>query len=181
MCSSAGFCKKMAEHEYLKIVWTTTIKRKNHKKQSNINSRFKSMFNKKRIPVVLSMFLSLFLAVGLGNVTAQNSNIVEVIKNSENHTVFADLLEETGYNDVVSQAGPYTVIAPTDQAFEEMDQNLEDLRANSDSLESVVISHLFQGEISADRAESSLGIEITESGIEASNGTVHVSSEVIEN
>ena len=62
-----------------------------------------------------------------------------------------------------------------------MDANLEDLRANPDSLESVVISHLFQGEVPASKAESSLGIEITEGGIQASNGMVHISNEVIEN
>ncbi len=139
------------------------------------------MINKKRISAALSMFLSIFLVAAISNVTAQDSNVVEVINNSENHTVFADLLNETGLNDVVSQAGPYTVVAPTDQAFEEMDVNLEDLRANPDSLESVVISHLFQGEVPAQKAEASLGIEITEGDIEASNGMVHISNDVIEN
>ncbi|MCG2588452.1 fasciclin domain-containing protein [Rhodohalobacter sulfatireducens] len=139
------------------------------------------MINKKRLSVILSVFLSIFLVAGLSNSNAQDSNVVEVINNSENHTVFADLLDETGLNDVVSQAGPYTVVAPTDKAFEEMDANLEDLRANSDSLESVVISHLFQGEVAAQKAEASLGIEIQEGGIEASNGLVHVVDEVIEN
>ncbi|MDR9409298.1 MAG: fasciclin domain-containing protein [Balneolaceae bacterium] len=139
------------------------------------------MINKKRLSVILSVFLSIFLVAGLSNSNAQYSNVVEVINNSENHTVFADLLDETGLNDVVSQAGPYTVVAPTDKAFEEMDANLEDLRANSDSLESVVISHLFQGEVAAQKAEASLGIEIQEGGIEASNGLVHVVDEVIEN
>lgn len=139
------------------------------------------MINKKRLSVILSVFLSIFLMAGITAATAQDSNVVEVINNSENHTVFADLLNETGLSDVVSQAGPYTVVAPTDQAFEKMDANLEDLRANPDSLESVVISHLFQGEVPASKAESSLGIEITEGGIQASNGMVHISNEVIEN
>lgn len=139
------------------------------------------MINKKRLSVILSVFLSIFLIAGLSDSNAQDSNVVEVINNSENHTVFADLLDETGFNDVVSQAGPYTVVAPTDKAFQEMDANLEDLRANPDSLESVVISHLFQGEVPAKKAEASLGIEIQEGGIEASNGLVYVVGEVIEN
>lgn len=139
------------------------------------------MINNKRISAILSMSLSIFLIAAISNVTAQDSNVFEVINNSENHTVFVNLLNGTGLNNVVAQAGLYTVVAPTDQAFEEMDTNLEDLRANPDSLESLVISHLFQGQVSAERAESSLGIEITEGGIEASNGTVHISSEVIEN
>jgi len=139
------------------------------------------MINKKRLSVILSIFLSVFLVAGLSNSNAQDRNVVEVINNSENHTVFADLLDETGLNNVVSQAGPYTVVAPTDKAFEEMGANLDDLRANSDSLESVVISHLFQGKVPSQKAEASLGIEIKEGGIEASNGLVHVVDEVIEN
>ena len=139
------------------------------------------MRNKKRISGILSIFLSLFLVAGISSVTAQDGNIVEVINNSENHTVFAELLNETGLSDVVSQEGPYTVVAPTDQAFEEMDANLEELRANPDSLQNVVISHLFQGEVPASEAESSLGVEITEGDLPASNGLVHVSNEVIEN
>lgn len=139
------------------------------------------MINKKRVSAALSMFLSIFLVAAISNITAQNNNVVEVINNSENHTVFIDLLNETGLNEVVAQAGPYTVVAPTDKAFEEMDANLENLRENPDSLEKVVISHLFQGEVSAQKAEASLGIEISEGDLPASNGLVHISNEVIEN
>ncbi|WP_234567351.1 fasciclin domain-containing protein [Rhodohalobacter sp. 614A] len=138
------------------------------------------MFNKKRLSVITSLFVSLFLFAGISNLQAQDNTIIEVINNSENHTVFANLLNETGLSDVVSQEGPYTVVAPTDQAFENMDANLEELKANPDSLQSVVISHLFKGEVTASNAESSLGVEITEGDIPASNGVVHISSDVIE-
>lgn len=139
------------------------------------------MINKKRISVILSMFLSIFLVAAINNVAAQDSNVVEVINNSENHTIFADLLNETGFSDVVAKAGPYTIVAPTNRAFEEMDTNLDELRASPDNLESLVISHLFQGEVPAQKAEASLGIEITDGDLPASNGLVHISNEVIEN
>jgi uncharacterized surface protein with fasciclin (FAS1) repeats len=139
------------------------------------------MFNKKRLSVITSLFVALFLVAGISNLQAQDNTIVEVINNSENHTVFANLLNETGLNEVVSQEGPYTVVAPTDEAFENMDANLEELKANPDSLQNVVISHLFQGEVPASDAEASLGVEITDGDIHASNGLVHISNEVIQN
>lgn len=128
---------------------------------------------------VLALLLA--FAFSVNTVHAQDNNVVEVINNSEDHTVFASLLEETNLGDAIADQGPYTIIAPTDAAFEEMGDELEQLREDPDMLQNVVIGHLFQGEVTAEEAEPALGVSITEGDIQASNGLVHISDEVIKN
>lgn len=137
------------------------------------------MLNKKRFPVITSFILSIFLVVGFSNLQAQDDTVVDVINSSGEHTIFAELLTETGLDQVVSQPGPYTVVAPKDEAFEAMGSELDQLRANPDQLESVVISHLFQGEVPSEDVQPNLGVEVEEGDISASNGLVHVTNEVV--
>ncbi len=137
------------------------------------------MFNKKRFSVITSFILSIFLVAGFSNLQAQDDTVVDVINSSDDHTIFAELLTETGLDQVVSQPGPYTVVAPKDEAFEAMGSELDQLRANPDQLESVVISHLFQGEVPSEDVQPNLGIEVEEGDISASNGLVHVTNEVV--
>lgn len=110
----------------------------------------------------------------------ENGDVVEVINESEDHTIFASLLEETNLSDAISDQGPYTIIAPTDQAFESMEGDLDQIREDPDQLQNIVIGHLFQGEVPAADAEPTLGVEIKEGDIQASNGLVHVTDQVIE-
>jgi len=137
------------------------------------------MFQKKRVSAITSFILSLFLIAGVSSLQAQGDTVVDVINNSSEHTIFADLLSESGLDKAVSQQGPFTVIAPKDDAFEAMGSELDQLRANPDQLQNVVISHLYQGEIPSDDVEPNLGIEVEEGDIEASNGVVHVTNEVV--
>lgn len=133
----------------------------------------------KNLTSILSVFALIF-AFSLSSAVAQDKSVVEVVESSEDHTIFAELLDKTGLSDTVSNEGPFTVIAPTDEAFEAMDTDLDELRQNSDQLQTIVVGHLFQGEIEAAEAEPALGIEITKGDIEASNGVVHVTDEVIQ-
>lgn len=137
------------------------------------------MFNKKRFSVITSFILSIFLVAGFSNLQAQDDTVVDVINSSDDHTIFAELLTETGLDQVVSQPGPYTVVAPKDEAFEAMGSEFDQLKANPDQLESVVISHLFQGEVPSEDVQPNLGIEVEEGDISASNGLVHVTNEVV--
>lgn len=139
------------------------------------------MFNKKKFSIITSFMLSIFLVVGFSNLQAQDDTVVDVVNNSEDHTIFSELLAETGLEQVVSQPGPYTVVAPKDEAFEAMGSELDELRANPEQLQNVIISHLFQGEVPAEDVEPNLGIEVEEGDIPASNGLVHVTSEVVSN
>ena len=133
-----------------------------------------------RIATLFTAFLFVLFTAGLSTAIAQDS-VVDVINSSEDHTIFAELLTETQLDGVIAEQGPFTVVAPTDAAFEAMGGELEQIRSNPDALQNVVIGHLFQGEVSAEEAEPFLGIEIIEGDIPASNGMVHVTNEVIQN
>ncbi|REL37884.1 fasciclin domain-containing protein [Rhodohalobacter sp. SW132] len=130
---------------------------------------------------VLSIFALIFtFALTTNSATAQDKTVVEVVEASENHTIFAELLNETNLGDAIADQGPYTIIAPTDQAFENLGDDLEQIRQDSDRLQNLVVGHLFQSEVEAADAGPALGIEITEGDIRASNGLVHITNEVIQ-
>ncbi|MFO7845004.1 MAG: fasciclin domain-containing protein [Balneolaceae bacterium] len=132
----------------------------------------------KKVASILSVFAVMFAFAFTTNATAQD-NVVEVIESSEDHEIFAGLLDETGLSDAITDEGPYTIIAPTDEAFEAMGEELEQIRQDPDMLQNVVVGHLFQGEVTSADAEPALGVEIEEGDIQASNGLVHITNEVI--
>ncbi len=133
-----------------------------------------------RITAFLTITLFILATAGLTTITAQDS-VVDVISDSDEHTIFTELLVETQLSGVISEQGPFTVVAPTDAAFEALGDEYEQMRANPEVMQNVVIGHLFQNEVSAEEAEQFLGIEIKDGDIPASNGVVHTTDEVIQN
>ncbi len=100
----------------------------------------------KKLASVLSIFALIF-AFSITSAVAQDNSVVEVVQSSEDHTIFAELLDETGLSETITNEGPFTVVAPTDEAFESMETDLDELRQNSDQLQTIVVGHLFQGKI----------------------------------
>lgn len=139
------------------------------------------MLTIKKIRRYSTALFAIFLVAGLNLSQAQSGDntVIDVISQSEEHTILAELLEETELNNIISQPGSYTVIAPTNEAFEAMGNDLDALRENTQELQNVILGHLFQGEVSADEVAPALGIEIHEGDIPASNGVVHTTNEVI--
>jgi len=124
-------------------------------------------------------FMALFLAIGVNFAQAQDATVVDIINESEDHTILAELLVETELNNVISQPGSFTVIAPTDEAFEALGSDLDELRADPQQLQNVIIGHLYQGEVPSEDVEPNVGVEVVEGDIAASNGIVHVTDEVV--
>jgi uncharacterized surface protein with fasciclin (FAS1) repeats len=133
----------------------------------------------KKAASFFSAILAMILVAGINLSVAQSGTVVDVINDSEDHTILAELLETTELNNVIAQEGPFTVIAPTDEAFEAMGSDLDELRNNPEQAQNVVIGHLFQGEVPASDVEPALEVEVAEGDIAASNGLVHVVDEVI--
>ena len=125
------------------------------------------------------MLAFLFLIAGVQQITAQEGTVVDVIETSNEHTILEDLLETSKFNRVISQEGPYTVIAPTDEAFRQMDVDLDEVRNNQEQAQDIVMEHLFEGEVLANDAENALGIAISKGDIRATNGIIHITDEVI--
>jgi uncharacterized surface protein with fasciclin (FAS1) repeats len=139
------------------------------------------MLSLKKLSVVFTTIFAMVLVAGINISVAQSGDVVDVINESEDHTILAELLEDTELDNVIAQQGPFTVVAPTDDAFEAMGDELEQIKADPERAQNIVIGHLFQGEVPATDVEPALEIEVQEGDIPASNGLVHVVDEVIMN
>jgi uncharacterized surface protein with fasciclin (FAS1) repeats len=96
------------------------------------------------------LFKAAVLATPLGAValSAQAADIVGTIKDQEQFSKLAEAMEQAGIAQSL-QGGPYTVFAPTDQAFEQLPQGtLDELmkEENRDQLETLLQYHVLEGE-----------------------------------
>jgi uncharacterized surface protein with fasciclin (FAS1) repeats len=115
---------------------------------------------------------------GIGTVQAQET-VFDIVKESEDHAIFTQLLEKTKMKSLLEQEGPFTVLAPTDDAFEKLGKDFEELKNDNKQLQDLVIGHLFNGQINATDMEEAKSIEILTGDIEAKNGTVHIIENVL--
>ncbi|MEP6737451.1 MAG: fasciclin domain-containing protein [Chryseolinea sp.] len=89
---------------------------------------------------------------GQSNVKDDDSqkNIVQVAISSPDHTTLVAALKAATYVDALSNAGPFTVFAPTDAAFKKLPEGtLEDLLKpeNKDKLRNILEYHVYVGVI----------------------------------
>ena len=124
-------------------------------------------------------------------------NIVETAVAAGQFKTLTSLLQQTGLDKTLAESGPYTVFAPTDEAFAKVPQKtLDTLASNPDQLKAVLLYHVADGEVkAADVATmssvatlngASLPIKVNESVVRvggakviqadvmASNGVIHV-------
>lgn len=110
-------------------------------------------------------------------------------------------VKAAGLEDVLTNDGPFTVFAPTDEAFAKLPEGtVESLLANPDQLKKVLLYHVVSGNVMAsdviklDAAKTLNGAQVAintkdgvmidganviQTDIEASNGTVHVIDTVL--
>jgi transforming growth factor-beta-induced protein len=130
--------------------------------------------------------------------------IVDIAVEDGRFTTLVTALTEAGLVDALLAEGPFTVFAPTDEAFAALPEGaLEELLADKDALTNVLLYHVVDGKVMAadvvglDGQEVStlsgdpimvaaddMGVMINESkvvitDIEASNGVIHVVDAVI--
>jgi uncharacterized surface protein with fasciclin (FAS1) repeats len=110
---------------------------------------------------------------------AQGDTVVEVVEGTEEASDFADLLSESGFASVLQEQGPYTVLAPSNEALEASGTNVDELKQNPQKVQGLVQGHLYQGELPSDKVESMLDVSVEKSDNSASNGTVHVVDKVV--
>jgi uncharacterized surface protein with fasciclin (FAS1) repeats len=97
-----------------------------------------------------SLVKAAVLAAPLGAValSAQAADIVGTIKEQEQFSKLAEAMEQAGIAQSLQGGGPYTVFAPTDQAFEQLPQGtLDELMKdeNRDQLETLLQYHVVEG------------------------------------
>ena len=153
--------------------------------------------------VVMSSVVAALVLAGLafaGN-HAHKKNIVEVASEAGSFTTLLAALDAAGLAGTLAQDGPFTVFAPTDEAFAALPEGaLEGLLANPDQLKAVLTLHVVSGTakaadvVSLSSVSTLAGKELTvatdegvrignanvvATDVEASNGVIHVIDSVI--
>jgi uncharacterized surface protein with fasciclin (FAS1) repeats len=128
--------------------------------------------------------------------------VVDIIESSENHTTLATAIELAELRDVLMGKGPFTVFAPTDDAFAALpDGVLDELLADpTGALADILLYHVGYGKVmSGDLSDGQMittlfgaNVEVTIDGgvyindamvtvadLEADNGVVHVIDAVL--
>jgi len=130
-------------------------------------------------------------------------NIVETAQNTEGFSTLVAAIEAAGLAETLSGEGPFTVFAPTDEAFAALPEGTLDellMEENQEQLAAILTYHVLPqavmaGDISGDMevetvngAEASVstgggvtyeGANVVDTDIEASNGVIHVIDSVV--
>jgi len=133
---------------------------------------------------------------------ATDKDIVEVAAEAGTFTTLLAAAEAAGLVDVLKSDGPFTVFAPTDEAFAKLPEGtVESLLANPEALRAILLYHVVPGKVMAaqvvgmSEAETAQGSAISIStygesvrindatvvtaDVEASNGVIHIIDTVI--
>ncbi|MCH9686174.1 MAG: fasciclin domain-containing protein [Deltaproteobacteria bacterium] len=132
---------------------------------------------------------------------AATSNIVEVAVEAGQFQTLAAALDAANLVETLQGPGPFTVFAPTDEAFAKLPEGaLDALLANPEQLEQVLLLHVVSGKVMAADVtglseatamsggtlpiDTSNGVKVgdatvVKADIEASNGVIHVIDTVL--
>ena len=133
--------------------------------------------------------------------TTGSQDIVSIASGSEDFETLVTAVKAAGLAETLASKGPFTVFAPTDEAFAKLPvEQLAALLADKEALTRVLTYHVIPGTVSADAAsklssaktveggtlsiDSTDGVKINganvvKADIEASNGIIHVIDSVI--
>lgn len=143
--------------------------------------------------------------VGRTATTPTGGDIVSLAASSGSFTTLTSLLQTAGLTNVLQQGGPYTVFAPTDQAFAALPPNtLQQLQQpeNRETLIKILRYHVLPGQVTAsqltngqvntlegapinvkvDQAGNQIlvnGARVIQANVQASNGVIHAVNEVL--
>jgi uncharacterized surface protein with fasciclin (FAS1) repeats len=104
---------------------------------------------------VLAALVATTLSLSAATVLAQNAptqNIVEVAAGSSNHTTLVAAVKAAGLVDTLSGAGPFTVFAPSNAAFDKLPSGTVDTLLkpeNKDQLGKIITYHVVAGNVDA--------------------------------
>ena len=132
---------------------------------------------------------------------AESRNIIEVAQAAGSFDTLLTALDAAGLTDTLAQGGPFTVFAPTDEAFAALPEGaLEGLLADTDKLAAVLTYHVVDGDNPASAVTGLSSVETLQGGtlavstengvrignatvisadVDASNGVIHVIDQVL--
>lgn len=153
--------------------------------------------------IVLALAVSPAFAGSCGSqATTASNNIVETAVAAGSFNTLVAAVQAADLADVLAGDGPFTIFAPTDEAFAKLPAGtVEALLANPDQLREILLYHVVPGKVSATQvvtlssattaqgsdvairvANGSVMINdalVTATDIETSNGVIHVIDTVI--
>eukprot|EP00095_Tigriopus_kingsejongensis_P000131 maker-scaffold946_size77891-snap-gene-0.13 protein:Tk00131 transcript:maker-scaffold946_size77891-snap-gene-0.13-mRNA-1 annotation:"hypothetical protein BRAFLDRAFT_127065" len=132
-------------------------------------------------------------------------NIVELAQGDESLSTLLELIQAAGLEETLAGEGPFTVFAPTNEAFEMVEPEvLEELKSDPEKLKMVLLYHVLPERVVAGDLENDLsvataegsklrvniylksdfypgfvtvnGIRLSKANIEADNGVIHIIS-----
>ncbi len=141
--------------------------------------------------LALAVPLALTAGAGIGQASAAQMDIVDTAASAGQFNTLVAAVEAAGLVETLKGEGPFTVFAPTDEAFAKLPEGtVESLLKpeNKDKLVAILTYHVVAGDVaSADIAGKKLMVETVEGGelsVDATNGVMvdhaHVISADIE-
>jgi uncharacterized surface protein with fasciclin (FAS1) repeats len=128
-------------------------------------------------------------------------NIVEVASNAGGFSTLLKAAEVAGLVDTLSTGGPFTIFAPTDDAFSKIpSETLNSLLNEPEKLKGILLYHAVQGKVMSTDLSGTMEVEtlhgqkikidatkgvmindanVIKANIEANNGIIHVIDKVI--
>ncbi len=162
------------------------------------------MFNKLSSRITLFVVSLLFVSMSYANHHGMKKDIVDVAVENGSFTTLVAAVQAAGLVDTLKGKGPFTVFAPTDEAFAKLpDGTVEMLLKpeNKDKLTAVLTYHVLAGKVMAadamkvNKATTVQGQDLTISAemgnvminnakvigadVKASNGVIHVIDTVL--
>ena len=123
---------------------------------------------------------ALALPFSLAAAAAQAANVAETVQQNRQLSTFAKAMETAKFGEQLTGEGPYTVFAPTDQAFEQLPQGaLDELmkEENQAQLTKLLEHHVIQGQAIA--ADDVLGQQTQVDTMSGDTLTVDGTSQVV--
>lgn len=144
----------------------------------------------------------LFVFLFTLSLSAQKKDIVTVAVEAESFKTLATALTEAGLVETLKGDGPFTVFAPTDEAFAKLPKGtLEGLLKDKEALKKVLLYHVVSGNVSSkdvvklNKAKTVGGQDVmikvkdgkvyinksvvTTADVQASNGVIHIIDTVL--
>lgn len=105
-------------------------------------------------------------------VPQKGNTVVDKVEANEETSDFAEILKVSGFADVLKEQGPFTVLAPSNEALQSSGVDIEEAKNDQKMAQQVAQNHLYQGELPEEEVEASMGVEVQDSDDSPSNGTV---------
>jgi uncharacterized surface protein with fasciclin (FAS1) repeats len=123
-----------------------------------------------RSSLFLAAALTAVLASGCATVAAPPTDVVSTAARTPELSTLSRLIQEAGLADTLRAAGPYTVFAPSNDAFKAVPaKTLEELSRNKEQLKAVLSYHVLPAKVSA--AEVKVGNAKTVQGANPSRAS----------